>query len=204
MKIPSLRILSSIQSSGICGIPQYYEKDINVALATSSFVVLIFSVVGTHTFDGYAVVQSAVGETSGSGFSATGYAPGLNPRPTKVQFIRRGVIPFDQIAHIRDNAGLQGRPVASAKDGMLLGIAAGRAICRLIDKRAFKDDPIHYSDAKYVPRLLPDSQPVSVLRVKREEAAFLTMSYDDYRQWYDQNKDQATPAPTLSNLVEKN
>jgi hypothetical protein len=199
-----LRILSSIQTTGICGVPQYSEKDFNIAVATSSFVVLIFSVVGTHTIDGYAIVQSAIGEAQVTDFTGTGYAPGLNPRPTKVRFIRRGVIPFDQISHIRDNVGLQGRPVASAKDGMLLGSAAGRAICRLIDKRAFKDDPIHYSDAKYVPRLLPDTQPVSVLRVKRDEAAFLGMTYDQYRQWYEQNEDKAAPAPTLSNLVDKN
>lgn len=160
--------------------------------------------VRTHTFDGYAIVQTAIGNAQVTDFTGTGYAPGLNPRPTKVQFIRRGVIPFDQISHIRDNVGLQGRPVASAKDGMILGSAAGRAICRLIDKRAFKDDPIHYSDTKYVPRLLPDIQPVTVLRVKREEAGFLSMNYAEYRQWYEQHEDQAAPAPTLSNLVEKN
>jgi hypothetical protein len=202
IKLPSVKHLSTIQASGVCGISQYCEKALNIALATSSFVVLIFSVIGTHTFDGYALLNRPVGDGDSSAFNPSGYAPGLNPRPAKVQFIRRGLIPFEQVAHIRDNTGLQGRPVSSARDGVLLGTAAGRTLCRAIDKRAFKDDPVHYSDTRYSPRVMTGSKSMSVQRIKKEEASFVSMTYDEYRTWYTDSRKPEDSAPTMRHVVD--
>ena len=172
-----------------------------MAFAKSSFVILILSVVGSHTFDGYAVVRSAVGDPSIPRFDATGYAAGVHPAPVRVQFVRRAVISFDQVSHIRDVSGLQGRSVSSAKDGNQLSIAAGRTLCRAIDKRAFKDDPIHYSDSKYIPRVCPDTQPVSVPRATPEQQQFLSMDYQAYVDWYSSTRGESDPAPTSQYLL---
>ena len=118
-----------------------------------------------------------------------------------MRIIRRGVVTFDQVSHIRDNSGLQGRPVSSAKDGNLLGIAAGRALCRSIDKRAFKDDPIHYADGKYAPRTIPDSQSVSHIRPGKIEDSFLSMDYSHYVSWHMNTRKEDDPCPTIQHLV---
>lgn len=172
-----------------------------MAFASSTFVVLIFSVIGTHTFDGYGMLISAVGDTSITGFVSSGYAQGVNPRPARVHVVRRAVISFDQVSHIRDNSGLQGKPVSSAKDGNMLGLAAGRTLCRSIDKRAFKDDPIHYSDVKYVSRLVPDTQPVSLISSTKDEERFMSMDYAEYVSWYKNSRNDSEPAPTIQNIV---
>jgi hypothetical protein len=201
VKLSSLKHLSSVQNSGICGLSSYCARDLNMAFAKSTFVVLIFSVIGTFTFDGYAILRSEVGDLSISNFDASGYAPGVKPLPARVQFVRRAVITFDQVSHIRDATGLQGRPVSSAKDGNLLSMAAGRTLCRSIDKRAFKDDPIHYTDDKYITRICPETQSVSAPRPTPEQQIFLSMDYDAYKEWYTSVRTESDPVPTSQYLI---
>lgn len=163
-------------------------------------MVLILSVIGTHTFDGYALLEAAVGSTGGQQYASQGYPPNMKMKPARMHLVRRGVIPFQQVAHIRDSTGLQGRPVSSAKDGMRLGLPAGRALCRAIDKRAFKDDPVHYSDSRYLPNVLPDSSGISTLRCKPSDLELLHMSYDAYRDWYGSSRASDSAAPSLSQI----
>jgi hypothetical protein len=179
------------------------ETEINCSLSVTSFVVLIFSVIGTHTFDGYATVTGAVGEVADVPFNPADYPSNISFRPVKVQFIRRGVIPFQQVGHIRDDKGLQGRSVSTAKDGMKLGIAAGRALCRAIDKRAYKDDPIHYHDGRYNPRVLPGSTGVSNMTVQKELRFFSTMSYGEYVDWYRNHRQETDQVPSLAHIFRR-
>ena len=198
-KVPSIRHLSNIQNRGVTGVSSYSEMELNMALAKSSHVVLIFSVIGTHTFDGYALMTWMVGDASGVDFNYRDYPPQVNIRPLKVQLVRRGTIPFAQVSHIRDDMGLQGRPVSSAKDGIQLGVAAGRTLCRGIDKKAFKEDPVHYHDLRYDPKVLPETSTKSNMRVPADQLAFASMGYTDYVEWFNRNPCQA--APSLSNIL---
>ena len=200
LKVPSIRHLSNIQNRGICGISHYLEMELNSSFAKSSFVVLIFSVIGTHTFDGYAIMSAPIGDVPGKQFNPSDYASNINVRPVKVHFIRRSIIPFQQVSHIRDDKGLQGRPVSSAKDGMKLGAPAGRTLCRAIDKRAYKDDPIHYHDVRYDPRVLPDSTGISTMNVSKDLRSFSTMTYQEYVEWYNSKRQSTDYVPTLANI----
>lgn len=182
------------------GVPKISESDINAALAVSNHVVLILSVVGTHTFDGYGLLEGPVGSDASSNPLPPSYPP--NPRviPARLNVVRRGVIPFQQVSHIRDDDGLQGRPVSSAKDGSRLGISAGRALCRAIDKRAFKDDPVHYSDNRYAPNVLNDMWNVTGLKCGSHDLSFLDMSFSEYQAWFLTERTQKDTCPAISDI----
>ena len=201
IKLPSVRFLSNIQNRNICGISPFLEIELNAAYAQSSFVVIIFSIMGTNTFDGYCIMRGVVGDSGGNQFNTSDYPPGSNMRPLCVQLIRRGTIGFNQVGHIRDDIGLQGRSVSTARDGVRLGPPSGRVLCRSIDKRAYKDDPIHYKDDKYVPRVISDSAYPSVMRCSKQETDFLIMDYEQYKQWYTDNMKEGDKTPSLDNIV---
>ena len=184
LKIPSIRCLSGIQNSGACAVPQYLEGELNLAMASSSFVVLIYSVVGSYSFDGYALCSGAVGHTPGVAVNYHEYPTNSRLVAAPIQFVRRGVVPFSQVSHIRDDQGLQGRSVSSAKEGMRLGLSAARALCRAIDKRAYRDDPIHYKDSVYQQRVLHASGFPTCLLPPRPETDFICMSYSEYVDWF--------------------
>ena len=200
IKVPTSKHLKFIQDRGLCCVSRNSETELNVAFASSSQVVLIYSVMGSHTFDGYALLSNAVGVIGETPFSPSDYSSSLHQRPVLVKFVRRASIPFSQIAHIRDNAGLGGRPVASAKDGARLGISAGRTLCRSIDKRAYKDDPVYYVDSRFQVNSFPDSIGINTLRATQAETAFLTMSYQEYLDWYKTKRPEEV-SPILSYIT---
>ena len=201
VKIPSVRHLSTFQNKGVAAVSAYSELELNMAFAQSSFVILIFSVIGTHTFDGYGMMTGAVGDVTDIGSHQADYPSHSNTRPLRVRFIRRGTIPFAQVGHIRDDLGLHGRSVSSAKDGARLGVPAGRALCRSIDKRAYKDDAVLYRDERYVPRVLSDSLVPAGLNVRKEDKAFASMTYAEYAAWYADSRIGGELAPSYRNIV---
>ncbi len=203
IRLPSRRHLALVQSSGLCGIPTQRVKDFNVAFATSSFVIIILSIMDgrSQTFEAYALMLSAVGDPTLASFDPVGYAFGVNPKPVRVDVIRRGLLSPHDVSYIRDNTGLNGRSVSFALDGQLLGIAAGRTLCRLIDKRAFNNDPTHYKDEKYQARTCSESQPVSVIRSTPDQAQFfLSLNYQEYCYWF-ANASDGHLRPAIENIV---
>lgn len=199
IKVPTPRHMKFIQERGICCVSSSSEMDLNVALACSSHVIFIFSIMGSHSFDGYGIMQGCVGEVGQPGFNPSDYYSPLHVRPVLVQLIRKGAVHFSQVGHIRDNTGLGGKGVSTAKDGVRLGIAAGRTLCRSIDKRAFKDDPVHYKDFRVTPDIFPDSAGIQACAVRKPELGFLHMEYEQYLDWYN-GRGPEDPGPTLRNI----
>ena len=192
-----------IQDRGICCVSYNSELDLNIALGCSSSVILIFSIMGSHTFDGYGVMRSSVGAIEDFSFIPGEYPGNLHVRPTLVQFLRKGTVPFSQIGHIRDDSGLGGRPVSTAKDGCKLGIAAGRTLCRSIDKRAYKDDPVHYTESRINPQIFPEAFTQHPSRPKDTELEFLNIDFDQYIERY-QARTPDDIFPSLKNIVSLN
>ena len=195
-KVQSVRDLSTIQNTGIFHVPAHMKIELNTSLASSSFVVFIFSVVGTYTFDGYGLFIGTVDNKRDS--NTGGYAASSRFVTVCVQFIRRGLVPFSQVAHIRDQQVLQGRPISTAKDGMRVGISAARALCRGVDKIAYREDPIHYRDMKYTPRIMHSSKVPTQSTLSKQETDFLTMSHSEYLTYISNRTDASDLVPSLA------
>jgi len=141
----------------------------------------------TQSFDAYALVGGVETQLASS--------------EVKVQLIRRAHIPFGQVSHIRDDMGLNGRPVSMARDGSRLGIPAGRVLCRAIDKRAFSNDPVHYKDQVYHPRLITATAYPSTIRPSKADSDFLVMDYKQYLEEFSKRRDKDETVPTIDQIV---
>lgn len=176
IKVPTAKVFVEIQNRGVFSISSTVGLELKLAMAQCSFVVMIFSIAGTYGFEAYG--------------TCTGFQQiKSNPSTARVCIIRRGFVSFDEVVHVRDEQGLQGKPVSFARDGVRLGIAAGRALCRCIDKRAYRADMIHYRDASYVPRVVNASKSTSLGLVSRLETDILQMNYSDYSNFFHATND---------------
>jgi hypothetical protein len=190
-------VVSSAQTTRRLAIPQYLEHQFNLAYAQSAFVVFVFSVPSSGGFDGYALL--APGPTS-----VPRREDGRLIVEMNVEVVRRSLVMFDEVKHIRDPVGLHGGSIVTAKDGNLLGIAAGRALCRLIDKSAYRDDPFHYKDDRRVGRIVSaksNSTPSTIVPPV-SETDILTMDYVAYKEWYD-SQEASILVPTLGNILSR-
>jgi hypothetical protein len=191
LRLQSIRALSVIQSSGSMDVPGHILQELKLAYTRSSFVVLIFFIPSSQSFEGYSLVE--------------GFESGANPNKFSITFqvslVRRAQILFNQVSHIRDDFGLGGRPVSAARDGSKLGVPAGRVLCRSIDKRAYNNDPVHYKDKVYMPRIITETVFPNPLRPSNSETEFLKMDYEEYLQAFSRRRDEGEPVPSIDNIV---
>lgn len=196
LKIPSNRALSSIQTNSVCAISSSLEQELNLAFAQSSFVILVFSVVGSFSFDGYAIMTGLTEPLRDRYSKFSDYHSSSRLSSIPVHFVRRGLVQFNQVVHIRDDQGLRGRPISSAKDGVRLGTSAARALCRGIDKRSYREDPIHYKDSIYHPRILHESKIPTRTILPKSDTNLLDVSYAEYVNWFN-DRSVEEPVPSL-------
>lgn len=113
------------------------ERQLDEAFRTAPAVILIFSVNRSEAFQGYARMQSFIGEAQllGSGhfdpFNGFG-------RLFDLEWLRLHDLPYQEVHDLR-NPLMEDRPVQFSRDGQELGNAVGRRLCQLIDRHI--DDP---------------------------------------------------------------
>jgi hypothetical protein len=145
-----------------------------------------------QSFEGYALLERFVFHTS---IIKGGVVP------VRASLIRRASVQYSEVSHIRDDYGLQGRPISSVRDGSRLGIHAGRVLCRFIDKKAFNDDPVHYRDQpnlgiNIIPGIHPSIHPPNKL-----DTDFIDMTFPQYLEGFHRRRNQSEPVPSLDNVV---
>ncbi len=194
-KLSTAKQLSSLQMSELIDFPPHLETLLNSAYSQSSFVVFVFSITISNSFDGYAVMKGPANQRGR-------HVDGRNATSCAVEVVRRANVPFADVSYIRDDIGLHGRPITTANSGSVLGPVAGRALCRLIDKRAYRDDPFHYKDTKQVKRVLNVDQNMlsSTIIPSLHETSFLSINYSAYCEWYD-NHEPSESVPSLHSLM---
>lgn len=182
LKLANVKQLSDIQTTEIVDIPHYIELLLNSAYSESAFVVFIFSVAPRNSFDGYAIMKGAV-QNKGR------FSEGRSTLSCGVEVVRRATVAFNEVSYIRDDLGLHGRPITTANSGSVLGLVAARALCRLIDRRAYRDDPFHYRDTRLTRRVQSSEQHTvsATIIPPSQETALLQMDYAAYREWFAAN-----------------
>jgi len=115
-----------------------FEAAINFMFLARPHVILIFV---SNEIRGYARMRSL----------ATARKRNRERTEIEVTWFRKFSLDFSEIETLR-NSFSSNRPVKNAADGEELAPAAGRAICRLLDKFSFNQDPVEYKPER---ELLP-------------------------------------------------
>lgn len=192
LKIHSKKVFVSLQNDGKVSVPSQVIGEVQVAYATSAAVIFVFFDPYFQSFEGYASVQSIIPSVA---HTQSGMVP-----VGAIQ-IRRATVKFSQVMHIKDEYGLRGRSLSTVRDGSRLGISAGRVLCRLIDKKAYNEDPVHYRDPQnFRPNVISGGQP----RVKvpsRNETDPLSMNFEQYLEDFARRRSNNDIVPCLDSLV---
>jgi hypothetical protein len=192
LRINSKKIFAYLTGTHELIIPYHLYREIQIAHATMAAVVIILFDSSSHSFEGYALFERFVFQTS---VSKAGVVP------VKATLIRRATVQYSDVSHIRDDHGLQGRPISSVRDGSRLGIYAGRVLCRFIDKKAFHDDPVHYRDQPNLgTNIIPGIHP-SIHPPNKSETDAVAMTFPQYLEEFHRRRNQCEPVPSLDNLV---
>ena len=192
VKLHSKRVFVTLANEGQLLIPRQIFAEIQQAYATMAGVVLVFFDYSSQTFDGYALVIQATSPVSSDSSGMV---------LIRATLIRRAIVKFSQVTHVKDDHGLRGRPLSAVRDGSRLGTPAGRVLCRFIDKKAYSEDPVHYRDhPNFIPNLVAGAQP-NVYIPTRADTDLLNHEYSQYLNEFAQRQTSGGFVPTLDNLV---
>ena len=141
--------ISSAMENSAWEFPAFprFEEIVNFAFLSKPHVILIFA--SGHAIQGYARMTALA-------------APRRRARDRsdiEITWFRKNQIDVSEIDNLR-NSLAGNRPVKSSADGEELAPAAGRAICRLLDRQSFNADPVAYRPER---ELLP-SRPKKLAR----------------------------------------
>lgn len=173
-------------------VPYHLFGEIQLAHATMAMVVVILFDSSSHEFEGYAIIDRVPSQSS----TIKG---GL--LLVQASLIRRATVQYAQVSHIRDEYGLQGRPISSVRDGSRLGVPAGRVLCRFIDKKAFNDDPVHYRDQPNIRNNVIGGIHPNIYPPKRIETDVINMTFSEYLGDFYRRRKDGEPVPSLDHLV---
>ncbi len=192
LRMHTKKVFVSISNDKQLSIPNHVFLDVKLAHATSSAVVIVLFDQSSQSFEGYAMVESFKPFPSDTPPAVV---------PVRATLIRRACVKFSQVMHIRDDQGLRGRPISAVRDGSRLGISAGRVLCRLIDKKAYSEDPIHYRDiVDFTPNLVTGATP-SVRIPPGPETDLLNLDFSQYLEEFARRRSSGEVVPSLDSIV---
>ena len=192
LKLQSKKVFSRLLNDNQLVVPSHVFDEIRVAHAAAAAVVFILFDHSSQTFEGYALLRSVLSESETH-----------TPRVSQVEAVavRRATVQFAQVAHVRDEIGLRGRSISTVRDGSRLGVPAARTVCRIIDKKAYNDDPIHYKDPPGIQVTLLSGIHPNVHVPPRSETDLLRMNFQEYLEAFSQRRAANESVPSLDNLV---
>jgi hypothetical protein len=192
LRMHSKRVFVSLSNDKQLSIPNHVFPDVKLAHATSSAVVIVLFDQASQSFEGYAIVES---------FKPFPPDMPTGVVPVQATLLRRACVKFSQVMHIRDDQGLRGRPLSAVRDGSRLGISAGRVLCRLLDKKAYSEDSVHYRDiVDFTPNLVTGVTP-SVRIPPGPETDLLTMDFSQYLEEFARRRSTGEMVPSLDSIV---
>ena len=112
----------------------------------------------------------------------------------EIVWFRKAQLNVSEIDNLRNS--LNGnRPVRNAADGEELAPAAGRAICRLLDRISFNEDPVAYKPER---ELLPPARQKKLARrfQDTDELKLLNCSFEDFKQIWTSRESAGLPLPS--------
>mmetsp|Transcript_60209 Transcript_60209/g.143518 ORF Transcript_60209/g.143518 Transcript_60209/m.143518 type:complete len:469 (-) Transcript_60209:118-1524(-) len=115
------------------------EERLNEAFSSSAPVILIFSVLKSGSFQGYARMRSLIGRSSARSNPFGGPAHAL----FDVEWLRLTDLEFDDVQHLRNSID-NNRQVTHTRDGQELDHRTGAELCRRLDILVFEEDPETY------------------------------------------------------------
>ena len=118
--------------------PRSNQEKLNDAFRSASHVILVFSVTGSGSFQGYAKMLGPVGSSSTDVFQGFG-------RAFEVRWLRLDDLDFEQVSNIR-NPWNENKSVKVSRDGQELPNDVGRQLCDTIDAKVYEGDPSGYID----------------------------------------------------------
>jgi len=158
-----------------------FEASVNFAFLSRPHVILIFAS-GT-SIHGYARMTALASERKRNREKSS----------IEVTWFRKCVLEISEVENLR-NSLAGNRPVKSAADGEELAAAAGRAICRLLDRISFNDDPVAYRPER---ELLPSKQRKLARRFENPDELRLTVfSYEKFGELCASLEDAGLPLPS--------
>jgi hypothetical protein len=141
-----------------------FEAAVNFMFLSRPHVILIFA---SNEIRGYARMRNL----------ATARKRNRDRTEIELTWFRKFKLDFAEIETLR-NSFSSNRPVKNAADGEELAPAAGRAICRLLDKFSFNDDPVEHKPER---ELLPAVK--RNLRRRFEDLEELKLAYCGYDEY---------------------
>mmetsp|Transcript_38651 Transcript_38651/g.70344 ORF Transcript_38651/g.70344 Transcript_38651/m.70344 type:complete len:364 (+) Transcript_38651:152-1243(+) len=125
---------------GLWATQRKNEAKLNEAFRQCPTVVLVFSVNGTETIQGYARMRSLIGQPANMSVDPfNGFGRLFN-----VEWLRLHDLPYHEVDSLR-NPFNGDRPVRQSRDGQELSNLCGRALCGIIDRHI--DDPQSFQAA---------------------------------------------------------
>ena len=112
----------------------------------------------------------------------------------EIVWFRKSLLNASEIDNLRNSMN-GNRPVRNAADGEELAPAAGRAICRLLDRISFNEDPVSYKPER---ELLPPPKQKKIARRFEdiEELKLLTCGFEEFRQIWNSRESKELPLPS--------
>mmetsp|Transcript_12611 Transcript_12611/g.28257 ORF Transcript_12611/g.28257 Transcript_12611/m.28257 type:complete len:361 (-) Transcript_12611:72-1154(-) len=125
---------------GLWATQRKNEAKFNEAFRQCPAVILVFSVNGTDTVQGYARMRSLIGQPANTSIDPFGGFGKL----FSVEWLRLHDLPYREVSSLK-NPFNGDRPVRDSRDGQELSNLCGRALCSIIDRHI--DDPQSFQAA---------------------------------------------------------
>jgi len=148
-------LVSSIQHN-VWATQRHNEKKLNEALRVSPYVVLLFSVNQSGSFQGYARMTGRCGESDREDPFA-GFGALFN-----VKWLKLHDLDFAELSHL-NNPWNDGLSIKISRDGQELPNSLGRTICGLIDEGVYLADPDGFIADDEEPNEVPPDAPLEGL-----------------------------------------
>ncbi|CAD7963638.1 unnamed protein product [Amoebophrya sp. A120] len=144
-------LVSSIQNN-VWATQRHNEKKLNEALRVAPFVVLLFSVNMSGSFQGYARMVGKCG-ASKSHDPFNGFGSLFD-----IKWLKLHDLDFNDVAHVTNEWNNQ-LSVKISRDGQELPFSVGKQICEYIDRGVFGADPDNFVEDEEEPNPVPSDAP---------------------------------------------